>query len=671
MAEKVGSVYIDASIDTTGVIQAGKAIASTTDKIEKDLQSTGNAATALSTQMTKTATAVNQAGSSMGSLRGVAGNLGFQLQDIAVQAQAGTSAFVILGQQGSQLASAFGPGGAVIGAVIAVAAAIGGVLFTSLNKTSEEIKEEFLPNVKDLKENLDQLSKAQASVAIMQIKEEMKPLPDIARAAAAQVEYLTKQIEKFPSNKDVKKWNDELVVQQAIFDGVGQKIKELNKDQESFLDVIKRNINGTQGQQEADKKRIETLKDLLMATEQQAAIAGLTQRGIALYVAEQAKATKAEIARINAAYDLIEAEEKKKDATKAGTKEDSAKTKALNSVVSGLDEQYQKLIMTTDAYEEYAAVQQAEAANATPAQIAAIRAKVKALQDERKAIQENVDLQDEIAENEKSEAEQKKKITTEFESVKTAVRGELETPAQQADRELAERLAVIGRYAEQEQLTRGQTRTLELQAEAAHQKQITDIRKSEEAARSQSMQTTLSVFGDMFGNLADIAKEGGEKTFKQYKLLASAQAAISAALAVTNVLANPLIPYPLNIGLAASVGALAAVQIAKIQGQSYSAGGGRLYGGPVQAGGMYPVTEDGRPEILKQGNRQYLLPGAQGGQVISNRDMQQAGGGGGISINYSPTIYAQQADFEEIMAGQPEAVLNAVRAGLASEGRTL
>lgn len=312
MAEKVGSVYIDASIDTTGVIQAGKAIASTTDKIEKDLQSTGNAATALSTQMTKTATAVNQAGSSMGSLRGVAGNLGFQLQDIAVQAQAGTSAFVILGQQGSQLASAFGPGGAVIGAVIAVAAAIGGVLFTSLNKTSEEIKEEFLPNVKDLKENLDQLSKAQASVAIMQIKEEMKPLPDIARAAAAQVEYLTKQIEKFPSNKDVKKWNDELVVQQAIFDGVGQKIKELNKDQESFLDVIKRNINGTQGQQEADKKRIETLKDLLMATEQQAAIAGLTQRGIALYVAEQAKATKAEIARINAAYDLIEAEEKKK-----------------------------------------------------------------------------------------------------------------------------------------------------------------------------------------------------------------------------------------------------------------------------------------------------------------------------------------------------------------------
>lgn len=189
----------------------------------------------------------------MRSLRGVAGNLGFQLQDIAVQAQMGTSAFTILGQQGSQVASAFGPGRAVVGAVIAVAAAIGGVLFTSLNKTSAEIKEQFIPNVKELKENLDQISKAQASVAILQIREELEPLAGVARSAAAQVEYLTKQIEKYPNNKDVKEWNKELVTQQGVLDAVNQKIIKLNEEQTAFQAVIKRNIEGTQGQQKADK----------------------------------------------------------------------------------------------------------------------------------------------------------------------------------------------------------------------------------------------------------------------------------------------------------------------------------------------------------------------------------------------------------------------------------
>lgn len=50
---------------------------------------------------------------------------GFQIQDIAVQAQMGTSPFVIIAQQGSQLISLFGAGGAVAGAFLAVASVIG------------------------------------------------------------------------------------------------------------------------------------------------------------------------------------------------------------------------------------------------------------------------------------------------------------------------------------------------------------------------------------------------------------------------------------------------------------------------------------------------------------------------------------------------------------------
>tara|TARA_E500000081_G_scaffold57485_1_gene60208 strand:+ start:1577 stop:2893 length:1317 start_codon:yes stop_codon:yes gene_type:complete len=64
--------------------------------------------------------------------RGASQQLGFQIQDVAVQLQSGTAAATVFGQQGSQIASIFGPGGAVIGAFIAVAAAVAGPLISSL-----------------------------------------------------------------------------------------------------------------------------------------------------------------------------------------------------------------------------------------------------------------------------------------------------------------------------------------------------------------------------------------------------------------------------------------------------------------------------------------------------------------------------------------------------------
>ena len=74
----------------------------------------------------------NMAGAAQGSFRqlhGASQQLGWQLQDVAVQAQMGTSAFVIFSQQGSQLAAAFGPTGALVGALIAVGGALGGVAY--------------------------------------------------------------------------------------------------------------------------------------------------------------------------------------------------------------------------------------------------------------------------------------------------------------------------------------------------------------------------------------------------------------------------------------------------------------------------------------------------------------------------------------------------------------
>lgn len=58
---------------------------------------------------------------------------GYQVQDFIIQVQGGQSALVAFAQQGSQLAGAFGPGGAVVGAVLALSTVVAGALITSLN----------------------------------------------------------------------------------------------------------------------------------------------------------------------------------------------------------------------------------------------------------------------------------------------------------------------------------------------------------------------------------------------------------------------------------------------------------------------------------------------------------------------------------------------------------
>lgn len=80
-----------------------------------------------------------------------------------------------------------------------------------------------------------------------------------------------------------------------------------------------------------------------------------------------------------------------------------------------------------------------------------------------------------------------------------------------------------------------------------------------------------------------------------------------------------------SMGTAAKIGlaAVAALGVAAIAGK-------RKNGGPVSAGGMYQVGENGLPEIFQASNgNQYMIPG-DNGKVISNKDL--TGGGSGIVI---------------------------------------
>lgn len=140
-AENAGSIVYEVSAEVAPLLQGGRQVNKVLSDIESALDENINQFKRLETSVSTTAQAVSTATRSMGNLRGVFGQLGYQVQDIAVQLQMGQNAMLVFAQQGSQIASIFGPGGAVIGAIIAISGAIAGALLPSLFNSKDATQE--------------------------------------------------------------------------------------------------------------------------------------------------------------------------------------------------------------------------------------------------------------------------------------------------------------------------------------------------------------------------------------------------------------------------------------------------------------------------------------------------------------------------------------------------
>lgn len=125
----------------------------------------------------------------MGSMRGVAQNLSYQLQDIAAQAQMGTSGLTILAQQGPQIASAFGPAGAAVGALIGI-----GALIASVGSASGSAS----MDIDDLIDKVDSLGSAQLQYQELLAREvaEQARLDNQRIQSTTQLGYYQSQIDK-------------------------------------------------------------------------------------------------------------------------------------------------------------------------------------------------------------------------------------------------------------------------------------------------------------------------------------------------------------------------------------------------------------------------------------------------------------------------------------------
>ncbi|WP_145055551.1 phage tail tape measure protein [Mixta calida] len=139
--ENVGSIVYEVDMELAPLIQGSQSANRAIGQLEGVADRAGKTFKGLDTQLTSTAKAVNDASNSSGRFKTSFQQAGYQIQDFIVQVQGGQSALVAFSQQGSQLAGAFGPGGAVLGAVIALGSVLAGVLMTALGSSSNKMKE--------------------------------------------------------------------------------------------------------------------------------------------------------------------------------------------------------------------------------------------------------------------------------------------------------------------------------------------------------------------------------------------------------------------------------------------------------------------------------------------------------------------------------------------------
>lgn len=135
--------------------------------------------------------------------------------------------------------------GGPVGLLFAAGAAISYFALTSKGSADETNK--MRQSVDYLNDSMEKLNAAQAGRALVEIQPLLKTAQDDARVLGARVEYLNKQLEEFPSNKDAKEWRDEL----AVLNGKWSDARDLVAQYLSQLQILQRVAGQGTGKKDA------------------------------------------------------------------------------------------------------------------------------------------------------------------------------------------------------------------------------------------------------------------------------------------------------------------------------------------------------------------------------------------------------------------------------------
>ncbi|NEV03846.1 tape measure protein [Achromobacter xylosoxidans] len=488
------------------------------------------------------------------------------------------------------------------------------------------------PNVDELANAVDNLTQAQLELRRIQVGDAIQQIEKEAREASRSVSTITKDIIELQKAQQrganlgadgLENANRTLVEQRANLDEVNGRLQKLYELQERLANQKPRErTSAVPSAPESDPevaKRLQGMRDELelarLTGAARARLQAIQKLGANATAQERAEAEKL----ATTIYDLEQAQRKGVDGTKKSTEAAKENQKVIDGLATALYE-------AGLAGAELEVVKAKAALNpfATPEQVAQVEALARAI-------------------SMVNEAEQKKKLLGQVDPIAGA-QMEFQTQIENLRKLNEAKLLEDQRYLE-----------LKAQAETAYDERARMLQEENFRRQSTWNELLMSSLDQLGASAADtlvgiatgattgedaikalagaILKQGVSALVQmgiQYvKNLIMGKAAGAAATAFGIAQAATLATawaVPAALASLASFGANSAPAMAGISSTVGLAeglamvGGGRLYGGGVDAAKMYRINENGQPEIFNAANgQQYMLPNRRG-EVVSNRD---------------------------------------------------
>jgi len=633
----VGFEFMKVNIEAKKTAQAVTQVEAATQKAER--------------QMDNMEAAAMRGRGGFRAMRGSTAQLGMQIQDMAVQAQMGTNSLIILGQQGPQIASLFGPGGAILGAFIAIGAAVANMALGFGKAKDEgdkladamgavELAFERAENgsyglsqrIKELADRSQELARVEMALGIanarVQLQEAEGQMVRSFDSIIERAEVATQQFEKFkqatPNEQNT----------QMEFGGVREELENLTErfglTREQALSLA---TAFNRFQENKSEESFQGLSDVVrgLATSTQTANPELAEFFRTFLDADVAARDAAEILKIFNGQTEITGS-KTEESTKALM--DSIEALELRAATVGMTARQEALyrleLSKASDFEKAVMKERIETAfDAIDAKTEELKAKKDAIKLDR---QEGA-LRAQFAANDLKRLDQQqrareKEITTRDRALQAAydyAQGIIamnDTEQEAFDRMITEKRAKLeADYAAgltlEADYQAAKTELIEAEANRA-----AEIEKKIAAERTKALLQMEDVFMSGKSDRAKAAYRLGVNLMNQEKR-DNAERIISesyvAAMKAYSALAKINIVGP-ALGAAAAAAVLAT-------GATYAAGAlsGRALGGQVRPGESYIVGERG-PEVLTMGNA--------GGRVATNESMR----GAQPSLVYSPTV---------------------------------
>lgn len=517
--------------------------------------------------MAKTGKSAKDLDTNLRFMRGGLGQVGHQIQDISVQMQMGTDGMIVLGQQGSQIASLFGPGGALFGAFLAISAAAAGPLYSAITGTTTVMSD---------------------------LAEEAKG----ASGAFAELNRLEQQMRKQEVGAAARKQLDELATQR-------ERLEDAVKRHASAMREL--NLRQRNGKRVTEELALEVKEQRRVAVEAGTAIYDLRDSLKSLFdQVDPSSGGKKMLADLN------------KQIADFGKTAEQKELEALQAsgVSPDLIEQIKQARTRLRLMEE-------EAARRKKAAEEMERIRLEVFANRRRDLDNEAAANERANKKDKTEAERKRQQQMDADKKALAdLQTFILTKEQKEVAGYAKNLSTVQELLERERITQQEAQSLitgiieketnrrgEIARKAA-EKQL----KADQKARADAIKGV----GDQLMAL----DSSNKKVFQMQKAYRMAEATQSAFQAANNALAAPF-PFPIPQALAGAALTLGLANVAQIKAQSFEGGGFTGYG--ARAGGL--DGKGGRMAMIHPNETvvDHRNGGAAGVTIVNNVDARGAG----------------------------------------------